>query len=765
MIFSVLMTGCGNMTESAEENPDEISDRPKTACLTGMPLSDGESDQKPYMIPIYGSEMSGPAAGLSQAEIVIQYAAINGVTEYIALYSDISAIDQIGPVRQLWMNDTEILSFVQSGICICDGDYPADEEDAVERLVSRGIDVINTLDDTGVTVTNWEKLDSGYDVPYCRNIDTGILRNTISQKGIDMNYSASPVLDFSEETRPKIEVLDFADRGRWTCTGYLMSEKHGNSFLYDDYFGKYYIFRGENDQIISDPKAEQPGPVMFDNILLLSVRYENGRTNCPNELHLYGEGNAFYFVQGRYIKCRWTRNEQDPRYVLSDLNGRELSIYPGRTYISFIDESMEDYVEISVTGPHITLWEEAVLGMIGAVQQHINSSLDRFADFEILSFNPEDMQMNSSAVYGTRMVTERYQPAIRANESVTDDTVFYDIAYRAELSDMVLRPLCSIDGCAHDTPACNAWVPGEYGNPSLVPTEDRLFWVYYDGKPGRIEVTDLNGYGRKTLYKASGRELSYFNNLSYKMVYDGAHLGFMSFSRFILLDTETGEVVKTVNIGKNGTVEAMADGDTVMIMISSAGGTEGIEIFALNIETGKVREVFDFDFGEEHFGHVIPSDSCKVFCYEYKTVEEHPWGDETRMVSGFIYDAVTGEITGIDDLIADGEDIQFIYCEGGSAVVKYSGHEGYEIVDISTGEIRSTAIDVRNNWNEKWPPFVYDGNDEYYLITTRCVRTADFPYPPYYYDMVAPSKRNVWAIIEKEDYWNGENSFSEIEMP
>ena len=74
---------------------------PYTNPLSGEPMEEDISENRPYAIMINNIQQALPQCGVSQAEIVYEIPAEGGVTRMMAIFTDISDVEKIGSLRSI----------------------------------------------------------------------------------------------------------------------------------------------------------------------------------------------------------------------------------------------------------------------------------------------------------------------------------------------------------------------------------------------------------------------------------------------------------------------------------------------------------------------------------------------------------------------------------------------------------------------------------------------------------------------------------------
>jgi len=75
------------------------------------------------------------------------------------------------------------------------------------------------------------------------------------------------------------------------------------------------------------------------NVVVLFVHYQGGVGVEGSEAQLTGSGDALVFTNGREVTGHWTRPDKDHPAKLTDTNGHEIGLTPGKTWVELPDVS------------------------------------------------------------------------------------------------------------------------------------------------------------------------------------------------------------------------------------------------------------------------------------------------------------------------------------------------------------------------------------------------------------------------------------------
>jgi len=361
-------------------------------------------------------------------------------------------------------------------------------------------------------------------------------------------------------------------------------------------------------------------------------------------------------------------------------------------------------------------------------------------------------------IHLTKIITDRFQPDELWNEGHTFFTDAYQLHLHAYFDDPVIRPDCTVEGCDHQSPSCEAWKLGSEGNIYELSLGDSILCVtQLKGDMNTDDNSDPrfpNGSGllieRK---KVQNGQLIYetaipdvFIGENGKLYYDGRYLifaaghgGEMYGYAVYVFDVQTGEVVKEI-LSEN-TANNLYISESDQIILSSYVSQKGILI--------------DTDTWQcSFFTGIIANADWYNFIYDGSSYTAEP-----------LYDAEY-----LDNIPNPyGLDHSQIFLKNGEkALVRFS--DGYRdeiaIIDLDAGEVLYGTVPMKNEWGEDIPIISME-SDKYYVYKSGAVwNSRSFPAPPDYFDgLLNGTYRYVYAFIEKEAFWNGETNYTVFEMP
>jgi hypothetical protein len=287
-------------------------------ALTG--LADMEEDamgKRPVAIMVENHPDARPQWGLTTPDIVVEGLVEGGITRMMWIYSDVSAVEKIGPCRSARNNYIEVAEAFDAVYCHFGGsphaynmfnsDGSIDHIDfskgggKYDRDRSRGVATEHTAYTTGEWLTDAIK-DHGF------------------RTEIKDSYSKPLTFAKSKRTLPGGECNE-------VLTVFSSSYKH--TFRYDSADGLYYNYMNSNR--MNDANGEQ---MAVSNVLIISCNvsiydYKYAEWNLSS-------GSGYYISNGTYQEIKWSKGGTHDMFKFTDTDGNELEFNTGKFWIGFV---------------------------------------------------------------------------------------------------------------------------------------------------------------------------------------------------------------------------------------------------------------------------------------------------------------------------------------------------------------------------------------------------------------------------------------------
>ncbi len=327
--------------------------------LTGLPTENDLSNCRPLAIVVDNiSAAHANQTGLDQADILYEALTAPGITRFLAVYADYTAVDEVCNIRSgrdYHFNWAE----QHNAVLMCHGGSITDHYDfyqlAVDRLGSRWgfVDTqqeyfFNSIE-AGVkygTIDNFdERVDLKYDTLYNPDALNALLSSTsnkfVTLGGGTMEGTAKTVFNVTPYGQKKdMTGASVANTVNLKFSAQNTALSENVSFTYDAESGKYLRYQDGEKHV----DAETGKQLAFTNVVTLITDVKCVETGIAQDPYMTlvetknPNGLGYYFYDGKVIQINWysTGNE----LILLDPNGDELTIAAGNTYIGYLDRSL-----------------------------------------------------------------------------------------------------------------------------------------------------------------------------------------------------------------------------------------------------------------------------------------------------------------------------------------------------------------------------------------------------------------------------------------
>ena len=324
IFVSIILKG-ENKTKS---NPNDISElqtdntqQDNLEPEKKLQILDLESKTRPIAVMINNHpEAVRVQAGLQDAYLVYEMQVEYGLTRLMAIFKD-KTTTKIGSVRSSRHNYLDY-ALENDAIYVHFG-Y---SEIAEKQIPQLGINNINGLYDGAFWRDN--TLNVAYEHTAFTNMEK-IMANaalkgyrTASSKDTLLNYSIEPIY-----------LKDNSDSQTTTKVDLIFSTSTVVSFVYDatNHNYKRFVNNVENkDYVTKEQYTAQ-------NIIVMKVKntFASGSAYLQDYQNI-GEGDGYYITNGYAVPIKWSKESRSSQTVYSYLNGEEITVNDGNTYIEIV---------------------------------------------------------------------------------------------------------------------------------------------------------------------------------------------------------------------------------------------------------------------------------------------------------------------------------------------------------------------------------------------------------------------------------------------
>lgn len=324
--------------ESSEAEEEEVEEAPAgmyASELTGEWIDESLKDQRPIAVMVDDEKTALPHFGISTSDILyemVNSTANEGVTRFMVMVKDWGSIKQLGSIRST--RPTNLQIFPEWNAVLChDGGPFWNENFYANKFVER-------------FSGTFSRVDNGKPREFTEYILPGDLEKNFKNTGYSTTYnefySGLPHYQFASHTKPN-DLSQYSDAK--TCEKISLPFHHNNPWLEYDSESKTYKYFQYNQKEVDAGNGNQQ--IAFTNLLLQNARMEQ-LDDHGYMMYYPSESNrdGWFITQGKAIPVKWTKlNDLDAtRYY--DMDGNEIKINVGKTYVALIDEKEWGNIEI-----------------------------------------------------------------------------------------------------------------------------------------------------------------------------------------------------------------------------------------------------------------------------------------------------------------------------------------------------------------------------------------------------------------------------------
>ena len=329
VVFAILIIACGVLIALKFMTQDDGEEKTNLNNLFNGNSSNVEN-KKDEEVKIYsGNERSiavvidnvgdaVPQTGLNDAAIVYEMVVEGGLTRFLAIYKGVN-IDTIGPVRSARPclidyaieNDSIFTHFGYS-------------QRAITDIYELGINNVNGLVDSSAFWRTDKKA-----APHNALTSTERILKKANDYGYRTTTSSRSVLNYVTKD---VELSEGITANTVTIP-YTSSNKV--SFKYNEETGRYT--RYVNNTVRKDWLTQEE--LTTKNIIITFARnYTTDEEESKGRQEIVNIGNldGYYITNGKAIKIKCSKSSRDEKTVYKDLNGNEIEVNDGNTYIQIV---------------------------------------------------------------------------------------------------------------------------------------------------------------------------------------------------------------------------------------------------------------------------------------------------------------------------------------------------------------------------------------------------------------------------------------------
>jgi len=293
--------------------------------LTGAPLDAPWSGQAVAVV-INNLKKAMPQKGISQADVFYEIEVEGDITRNLAVFTDLSKVDVIGPVRSARTYFNSVAVAYDAPLVHCGG--------------SEYLALSAHYDDSSDIINNWEHIDQAYNGKFFyRDTDrynSGYAwEHTLFTTG-ELLTQAMEAKKYNTPTDKPfgLQFKDGVDLNGEKAEEITVKFKSGKKTIltYDATLGQYKLDMHGTEHI--DGNTNQP--VAFKNVIAIYTKqwyYGDGMHKFYDTI---GEGEGYAAINGKIVPIKWSRDTLRTHYTYTLADGTPLDLDVGTTYVAVV---------------------------------------------------------------------------------------------------------------------------------------------------------------------------------------------------------------------------------------------------------------------------------------------------------------------------------------------------------------------------------------------------------------------------------------------
>ena len=303
-----------------EPTPDPNAGKVKSV-LTGEYISEKTAKQRPFAVIINNIEYANlHQQGTSQIDVLYEALAEGGITRMLGVFQGTGKIKRLGSVRSARHYFVSFASEWDAIFC-----HFGQTSYAISKIEELGINNLSGLSAIGGVVY---KRDNSLKAPHNVFTSGEKMLKGAKQLGYRTKFKEEKMakhFDFYDEDTELVS----EDQAKYV---YLPFSEYSTCYLkYDEKSKEYKKFEYKTKHV--DHKNNKQ--LSFKNVIIQLVKETNIDRNGYQHLYLHKrKGEGYYITNGKRMKIKWRKNEEEGTMCYYDMDGNVLNINSGKTYIA-----------------------------------------------------------------------------------------------------------------------------------------------------------------------------------------------------------------------------------------------------------------------------------------------------------------------------------------------------------------------------------------------------------------------------------------------
>lgn len=331
MFLLINITGCGKKdSNNKKESNNKTKTSEKKVSKDKIDIIDVNSKSRPFAVVINNTPVAVPVQeGLNKAYIVYEIPTEGATSRLIALFKDVDDI-KVGTIRSARHNFIDF-AYESDAILVAYGwSVYAQEE------LQGGKEIVNNINGI-VEGPFWRENPEGLASEHTAYTSIAQLKDYAQKKGYSLTSDNTILLNYSDGD------VDLSKK-EGSIDANTIVVPYGNivtTFKYDSESKMYNKI--VNDSWLTDYASKEN--ITTKNIIVEKIDYGMTAGKYYWDLYDVGKGDGFYITNGKAVAIKWSKPSRQAKTTYTYLDGTEIEVSDGRTYIEVQVNSQPTTIE------------------------------------------------------------------------------------------------------------------------------------------------------------------------------------------------------------------------------------------------------------------------------------------------------------------------------------------------------------------------------------------------------------------------------------